>query len=218
MLLSELVRGTLVGLLALVMLLPRKTIPVVLWLALLYLVVIVVNSAGQFFNPARFATIGDIVQGESDRAKAFGLGQATVASAAILGPPLAAPLLFALGVQWAMFLNAASYVVSFLAIRSVSFPRSDANRSNRGKEADGRPSWLTQFADGLKMFVRNRYLVALLSVAVISSLGTGAVTSLLVFFVSTRLSRLRRRCLRRLPRPAGWRGFLRVLAVQGILA
>ncbi len=141
MLISEVVRGTLVGVLALITLLPRTAFPVGVWLVLLYVVVIVVNSAGQFFNPARFATIGEIVRGESDRAKAFGLSQATAAGAVILGPPIAAPLLFALGIQWAMFLNAASYAVSFFAIRSVVFPASDADRGSRSAAAAGGLAW-----------------------------------------------------------------------------
>jgi MFS family permease len=182
---SEVIRGVVVGTLALVTLLPTKSIPVGVWLVLLYAVVLVVSSAGQFFNPARFATIGEIVEGEADRAKAFGLGQATAASAAIFGPPLAAPLLFALGIKWAMFLNCASYVVSYFAIRSVRFPASDDTRV-AGAVA-GRPGWHTQFVDGLKMFARNRFLVALLVVTVISSLGTGALSALLVFFVSDNL-------------------------------
>ena len=37
------------------------------------------------------------------------------------------------------------------------------------------------------MFARNRFLIALLSVAVISSLGTGALSALLVFFVTDNL-------------------------------
>jgi MFS family permease len=185
MLRSEVIRGVAVGALAVITLVPTKSIPVGIWLVLLYAVVLVVNSAGQFFNPARFATIGEIVEGEADRAKAFGLGQATAASAAIFGPPLAAPLLFTLGIKWAMFLNCASYVVSYFAIRSVRFPASDDARTV-GAVAD-RPAWHTQFADGLKMFARNRFLVALLAVAIISSLGTGALSALLVFFVSDNL-------------------------------
>lgn len=184
---SELVRGLLVGLLALLTSLPPKTIPVAAWLVLIYLVVVAINSAGQFFNPARFASIGDVVHGEADRARAFGLGQATAASAAILGPPLAAPLLFSLGIQWAMVLNAASYVVSFISIKSVSFPSARRPMDTSSSESERRPAWRTQFIDGLTMFVRNRYLVALLSIAVISSLGTGAITALLVFFVSENL-------------------------------
>ncbi|TDU89094.1 Na+/melibiose symporter-like transporter [Kribbella voronezhensis] len=182
---SEVIRGLVVGTLALITLLPTSTLPVGVWLILLYAVVLVVNSAGQFFNPARFATIGEIVEGEADRAKAFGLGQATAATAVILGPPIAAPLLFALGIKWAMFINCASYVVSYLAIRSVRFPAADATRTD--VSAADRTPWRTQFADGIKMFARNRFLIALLAVMVISSLGTGALTALMVFFVTDNL-------------------------------
>jgi MFS family permease len=182
---SEVIRGVVVGTLALITLLPVETFPVGVWLVLLYAVVLIVNSAGQFFNPARFATIGEIVDGEADRAKAFGLGQATAASAVIFGPPIAAPLLFALGIKWAMFLNCASYVVSYFAIRSIRFPASDATRADVA--AADRTPWHTQFADGVKMFARNRFLIALLTVAVISSLGTGALSALLVFFVTDNL-------------------------------
>ncbi|WP_112247951.1 MFS transporter [Kribbella monticola] len=182
---SEAIRGIVVGTLALITLLPTSTLPVGVWLILLYAVVLVVNSAGQFFNPARFATIGEIVEGEADRAKAFGLGQATAATAVILGPPIAAPLLFALGIKWAMFINCASYVVSYLAIRSVRFPATDASRTDVSTAE--RTPWRTQFAEGIKMFARNRFLIALLAVMVISSLGTGALTALMVFFVTDNL-------------------------------
>lgn len=188
MLVSEIIRGVLVTLLMFVTLLPRDTFPVGVWLALLYAIVFVVNSAGAFFNPARFATIADIVPGEADRTKAFGLGQATAATAAIIGPPLAAPLLITFGIQWALLINALSYVVSFFAIRSVSFPAADTARDTETPaEAAAKPAWRTEFAAGLKMFARNRYLVALLCIAVLSSLGTGALTPLLIFFLSDNL-------------------------------
>jgi len=182
---SEVIRIIVVGTLALITLLPEKTLPVGVWLALLYAVVLVVNSAGQFFNPARFATIGEIVPGEADRAKAFGLGQATAATAVILGPPIAAPLLFALGIKWAMLINCASYVVSYVAIRSINFPPSDATRADVSSAES--TSYFRQFADGVKTFVRNRFLITLLSIMVISSLGTGSLTALMVFFVTDNL-------------------------------
>ena len=188
MLVSEIVRGVLVALLMLLTLLPTDTFPVGVWLALLYAIVFVVNSAGQFFNPARFATIAEIVPGEADRTKAFGLGQATAATAAIIGPPLAAPLLITLGIQWALLINALSYAVSFFAIRSVNFPAADPDRvTEAAAGARAKPTWRAEFTAGLKMFARNRYLVALLSIAVLSSLGTGALNPLLIFFLSDNL-------------------------------
>lgn len=184
MLNSDSIRGAVVAVLVVLSLLPGGTIPTWLWLVLLYSSVIVINSAGQFFNPARFATISEIVTGEADRTKAFGLGQATSATAAILGPPLAAPILVSAGASWALAVNALSYAVSYFAIRDIAFPAASEAKAARPKQSTG---WRSEFGAGLKLFGSNRFLVALLIVFVLSSLGTGAMTTLLVFFVSENL-------------------------------
>ncbi len=116
---TEAIRAGLSGLLAILAFLPAHSLPVWAWLALIYVDVLALNAVGQFFNPARFAIVGDVVQGEADRARAAGITEATTATAAIIGPPVAAPLLFTVGLQWALLLNAISYVVSYFAIRSV---------------------------------------------------------------------------------------------------
>jgi MFS family permease len=185
MLRSETIRAILVGALTVVTLLPRHALPTWLWLSLLYVAVFAVNATGQFFNPARFATIGDIVTGEVDQTKAFGIGQATNAIAGIIGPPLATPLLFAFGIQWALGLNAMSYVVSYFAVRSVNFPVSDARPAADPEQKA--PPWRTEFTAGLRMFANNRFLVALLTIAVIAQLGTGAMNALDVYFVTDNL-------------------------------
>lgn len=189
MLISEVVRGVLVGFLTLVTLLPRSAFPTGVWLAFLYVIVFVVSSAGAFFNPAHFATIGEIVPGEADRTKAFGLGQATAATAGIIGQPLAAPLLFTFGLQWALMVNVLSYVVSFFTIRSINFPPKTEGGLGIESSADRatKTTWCAEFGSGLKMFARNRFLVALLCIAVLSSLGTGAVASLFIFFLTDNL-------------------------------
>src|SRR5437667_97563 len=108
---------------------PVRDLPIGLWLVAVYLVVFVLNAAGQFFNPARFATTGDVVHGEEDRIRAAGLAEATTSAAAIAGPPIAVLLLVTVGFQWALAANAASYVVSYLAIRFLRLspgPRSPA--------------------------------------------------------------------------------------------
>jgi MFS family permease len=180
---SEIIRGVLVGALTIVTLLPTDTLPTWLWLAMTYLVIFGVNATGQFFGPARFATIGDIVTGEVDRAKAFGIGQATAATATIIGPPLAAPLLFAVGIQWALALNALTYAVSYFAIRSVHFtaptPKADPTTPA--------PAWRTEFIAGVRMFVGSRFLVVLLTCAIICQLGTGAMDTLDIYFVTDNL-------------------------------
>jgi MFS family permease len=177
---SEAVRAVVVGLLAVLAFLPTHILPTAAWLALIYAVVFVVNSVGQFFSPARFAVIGQIVSGDADRARASGIGQAATSAASILGPPLAAPLLFTVGLQWALILNALSYVASFAAVRSVRLSSARPSAQQRG-------SLRQDFVDGLRYFRRSRYLVALLTIAVVAQCGTGAMNALDVFFVTGNL-------------------------------
>jgi len=90
-------------------------------LAAVYTVVFLAAACAQFFTPARTALLGDIVE-DALQPRAASLSQVTFALATIIGPPLAAPLLFAFGVQWALVINAASFLASFLAIRAIHPP------------------------------------------------------------------------------------------------
>jgi hypothetical protein len=76
---SEVVRAALVGGLTVLAFLPVRVLPAWAWLVLVYVVVYVVvfvlNSAGQFFGPARFGTIREVVEGTVDRTKALGSGR-----------------------------------------------------------------------------------------------------------------------------------------------
>jgi MFS family permease len=180
---SELARCLIAGLLAAVSFLPVRDLPAWAWLTLVCADVFTLNVAGQFFGPARYTIIRDIVHGDADRARAAGIAQATAGTAMIAGPPLAAPLLFTVGVQWALLFNAASYAVSFFAIRSVR-PGPGAAASEPAGE---RAKLTSEFAAGLRFFGRSRFLVALLVLAVIGQCGAGALQALNVFFVSANL-------------------------------
>src|SRR5215470_5377802 len=163
---------------------PVRDLPTGLWLVVVYLVVFVLNGVGQFFNPARFATTGDVVHGEQDRIRAAGLAEATVSAAGIVGPPIAAALLYTVGFQWALAVNAASYVVSYLAIRLLRL--APGPRSPAPAEAVSTGLY-AEFSAGLRLFARNRFLVTLLTVTVICQCGTGAISALNVFFVTRDL-------------------------------
>ncbi|CAL9363690.1 MFS transporter [Streptomyces sp. enrichment culture] len=185
MLRTEVVRGGLVAVLTVVSFLPVDALPAGLWLALVYLTVLLLHAAGQFFSPARFAVLADLVTGEADRARAAGIGQATGETAWIIGPPLAAPLLFAAGLQWALLFNALSYAVSYVAIRSIVMPAPTAERQRGGGRERG--GVRREFAAGLRFFARSRFLVALLLLAVIGQFGIGALGTLNVFFTTENL-------------------------------
>ena len=181
MLRSEVIRAVMVGALTVLSFLPAGTLPTWLWLTFIYVVVFAINAAGQFFGPSRFATIGDVVDGMVERTRATGIGQATAATAAIIGPPLAAPLLLTVGIQWALLVNTMSYVVSYFAIRSVRL------RAAPEEPAVATSSIRIEFLAGLRFFKGNRFLVTLLTVAVIAQFGTGAIDVLDVFFVTQNL-------------------------------
>ena len=181
---TEVIRAVMVAALTVLSLIPVRDLPVGLWLAAVYLVVFALNATGQFFNPARFATTGDVVQGEENRVRAAGLAEATTSAAGIIGPPIAALLLVTVGFQWALAANAASYVVSYLAIRML---RLAPGSRPPGPAETARASLHADFSFGLRLFARNRFLVTLLTVTVICQCGTGAISALNVFFVTRNL-------------------------------
>jgi hypothetical protein len=67
-------------------------------LGIVYLLVAAAASFSQFFNPSRFAMLGAIVA-EPDVPRASGHLMSSTYAASIIGPPLAAPLLFTAGVR-----------------------------------------------------------------------------------------------------------------------
>ncbi|MFI1096835.1 MFS transporter [Streptomyces sp. NPDC020917] len=211
MLVADLVRAALVGALTVVAFLPDGTLPEAVVLGAVYATVFLATAAAQFFNPARFALIGEVV-GPGERAKAAGIGQATQAIASIAGPPLAAPLLFAVGVRWALLVNALSFLASFAAVRGVRTAAGRAAASRAGDPADaddsgpeapeGAPpvgtngvaapggqshAWHAEFTAGLRLVAGSRVLLALLVAMVLATVGTGALNSLNVFFVTDNL-------------------------------
>lgn len=157
------------------------TLPAAWQLGAIYAVVFLASICAQFFNPARFVFIGDVVE-ERYRARASGLGQTTQSLASIIGPPLAAPLLFVVGVQWALIVNALSFVVSLLAILAVHIPRSAGS-----VQAAPHGTFFQELGAGLRFFLGNQVLLTFLVTILLVSLGNGALNALGVFFVTENL-------------------------------
>lgn len=149
-------------------------------LTLIYLVVAVASCFSQFFNPARSAVIFAVVD-KADVPRASGLFQATASMAGIVGPPLAAPLLFVAGIQWALIINAVSFAVSFVTIALMRVPATSRARDRAAT------SFISEFREGLKFFATSKVLVALAVGAIIATLGAGAINALNVFFVTHNL-------------------------------
>ncbi|MCX4747248.1 MFS transporter [Kitasatospora sp. NBC_01287] len=177
---SDLIRAVLIGAVSVLAFLPKGTLPTGVTVAAVYLAVFLNAAVSQYFNPARFAIIGEVVPAEL-RTKAAGIGQSTQAIAGIVGPPLAAPLLFTAGVQWALVLNALSYVGSYLLVGAVRTER----RTTR--ESDARASVPAELREGLRLALGNQVVRALLQVIALISVGIGALNTVNVFFLQVNL-------------------------------
>ncbi|WP_425470051.1 MFS transporter [Streptomyces tateyamensis] len=178
---ADAARAVLIGAVALLAFLPAHTVPGGVLVAVVYLAVFLNTALSQFFNPARFAVTGEVVP-EGQRTRAAGIGQTTQAVAGIVGPPLAAPLLFTAGTQWALLINALSYVGSFLLVRALSV---------RPAPAEAEPAVpagvLAELREGMRMAAGNRVVRALLIAIALISVGVGALNTVNLFFVTDNL-------------------------------
>lgn len=144
-----------------------------------YLVIFLVNTCAQFFNPSRFALIGVVVS-ETDRPKASGLGQVSLALSVIIGPPLAAPLLFSIGFQWALVIDILTFLVSLIAISFISAPE-------QLQKTAASSSFAQEFIEGVRYVFTNATLRIMLIAAFLTVVGAGTFDALFLFFVTKNL-------------------------------
>lgn len=154
-------------------------LPVGVKLGVIYAIVFLANSCAQFFNPSRLALIGAIVP-EPQRPRAAGLFQTTFALSTVIGPPMAAPLLYGLGIQWALFANALSFIISFGAIAAIRHVPADPVVTTRD-------SVRGEFVQGVRYAFGNTTIRVLIIAAAISALGFSALEALFLFFVTDNL-------------------------------
>jgi MFS family permease len=155
-------------------------LPVAARLTVVYLGVMLTSAASQFFGPARIGVVANVIP-QADRPRAIGLVQTTSGIAGVVGPPLAAPLLFASGVQWALIVDSLSFVASFFLLRSLR-----AAPQNRPSQR-GTVPFSADFRDGVGFFFRTRTLRTMLVSVCVYTLGVGALNVLDVFFVTQNL-------------------------------
>lgn len=149
-------------------------------LVAIYSVVFLASACAQFFSPARSTLLRDIVD-VPHRAQSASLAQMTQALANIIGPPLAAPLLISFGVQWALLINACSFLLSFAAILPIRPPPIASAAPTQ------RASYMREWAQGARFFLGSRVLTTVGIGLVLVSLGAGALNALELFFVIQNL-------------------------------
>ena len=161
--------------------LPNGRLPLSWILGAIYAVVFLMNVADQFFSSALLVFVGDLVP-EEEQPKAMGLRQTAVSFASILGPALAAPLFIAFGAQWALLIDALSFVVSFITITAIRPPQAP-HRSVSGEHANFTREW----QEGVRFYVHSRLLKTLLGAMCVAVTGAIALETLNVFFTTDTL-------------------------------
>lgn len=156
-------------------------IPIFWQFAFLYGSVFLASTCAQFFEPSLLTLVGDIVD-EPDRARAIGLIQLMASLAVVIGPSLATLLFFTIGVQWALLLNALSFVVSFLAILAIRPPHIAV-----AEEQGRRSTFLREFAQGIHFYGSNPVLMTILISGVLVVFINGALNALDIFFITQNL-------------------------------
>jgi MFS family permease len=183
----DILRAILIGLLLLtanVLPLPwlhENNLPALGQLGIIYGVLLGCSICSQFFNSSRLALIGSLVP-KTERSHATGLLIATQGTVSVIGPTLAALILFGFGVQWALILNALSFVVSFLTLMAIQLPEQE--KIVRSEQP--RQFW-HEFREGLGFFAHNSGLITLLIAVLIATFGGVSLTTLGVYFVTNNL-------------------------------
>lgn len=182
MLVTDLLRAAIIGSL---ILLPTagKHLSIGVTLTLIYVGVALESAVAQFFNPSRFGLMGTVVA-DADRERAGSIAQGTDAVTSIIGPPMAAPLLVsaANGPQWALAVNAVSFLVSFAATSLVRVPDAAAGAGERAKG-----SAIQEFRAGIRFVFGNRTLRLIIVAIIVVTVGASAVNVLDLFFVTVNL-------------------------------
>jgi MFS family permease len=142
-----------------------------------YSIVVINTICAQFFDPARMALIGDIVP-EPQRAGASGLSQTVRMLAMVLAPPIAPILYVATGAEWAIGINALSFIASFLFVAAVRAPKAASSVA-----AGQQPNFLREFGAGLRFSFGNRIITTLIVTVTIIMFGASAINALDLFFV-----------------------------------
>ncbi|HZU69917.1 MAG TPA: MFS transporter [Ktedonobacteraceae bacterium] len=146
-----------------------------------YIDVVALTIFAQFFIPAQFALIKDIVP-EQKQDQALETSQAIQGLSIIIGPPVAAALVFGLGVAWALVLDACSFMIVLFAIFAIQAPPS-AHSLAPGEAGH----FSREFLDGLGYVINHRVLRTILVAEVLTWLGFGALQSLGYFFITENL-------------------------------
>jgi MFS family permease len=158
-------------------------LPMPVKLGAIYLVVAATSCLSQFFNPSTKALLRWIVP-ETQLTRASALTTGTAMAVWPLGSALAGICYAYLGVSSAILLNAASFICSWVLIRSmhVSEPATPLVASKEGLHHVFKELW-----EGLQCIEENLLLRTLLLAESLLAFGLGIINTMAFFFITQNL-------------------------------
>jgi MFS family permease len=157
-----------------------NTLPAVWQIAIIYVVIALTTSCSLFFGPARLTIIQNVVDG-SQLERASGLALLTQNLSRIIGPSLAAPLLFVFGIQWALLINALSFLVSAYAVKWVQ--TFEVSAQTQAAKQRPRGNFWHELREGFLFLFKNRVVMVILVALSFTIIGDAAEQTLGVFFL-----------------------------------
>lgn len=180
MVISDLCRGALL----LIILAARS--PDRIWV--IFAVMFVESSIGQFFGPAKSALIPRLVS-ETDLVAANSLSSVSGELTRLVGPALGGAVFGLFGLISVVAFDAVSFFFSAIMVSLIHLPRLDADSEPAGEILSPTDSnraltrvW-GEFAAGLRLMGKNRLVAALLVTMGLSMVGQGIINVMLVPFV-----------------------------------
>jgi MFS family permease len=147
-----------------------------------YSIAFALSAAAVFFNPAAQSVLPALVRKKDLIAANSGLWSAAVISQIVLAP-LAGVVVVTFGYTWAFWINAASYIVSAVALLRLHVPPTVPPAAAQPVRA----SWWTEAREGVSVLAGDRLLRALGAGQFLAALSAGATGALLVVLAREHL-------------------------------
>lgn len=148
--------------------------PEKIWL--LYVIAFLDSTVATFFTPARLAIIPTIVP-EEGLLGANSVSETSKIIFNLLGTAAAGVIVGLLDIYWPVFLlDSLTFLLSFIFVSQIRVPKFETKENDK-------PSvrvMFTELIDGIRITVKTRVLIGVMVGAVVTMLGFGAVTVLLV--------------------------------------
>jgi MFS family permease len=158
-------------------------LPMPIKLGAIYLVIAAMSCLSQFFNPSTKALLRHVVP-EEKLTRASALATGTAMAVWPLGAALAGICAANLGVSWAIALNAASFICSWLLIRRMHVSESAAPLVAQQERLH---HMFKDLREGLQFIEENRLLRTLVRTESLLGFGLGIINTMAFFFITQNL-------------------------------